>query len=760
MKVYGILGRGVKDLLVVDTEQGPFANLIQRPEGEDDIASQVSGMSPRPRKSTAAKPSVLSRPAEPSSTIKGNSRQRRSTPTPEESLKPRKTRPKSPRIHIPDEYYKPRAASHGTPIEESPGVATPTCPSPTPASHRPQVDLFETNPTAEYADSQYDHEASSESAPYIYDGRVSIESPDPRTASPTSGHLSEKYFWSDTQAPLKSPMAFRFPDVYKQDVSTAETPVPSSLIKIHHENHHNLETLLNSSKPYSPYSEEPHRISQSENRTDSKDGLSIVRSEDTQNQNSTPPRPSSPKSRNASRTGRPLNRRYSEVEQRDLAGTVERLELMTNRPGSAVESICYDAEEPRQGRARARKSSIIPMDQPEGVSQILDKRLNNVSPRVSSTIASPSVFSDSSAQTWSGGVKNIERTNSRPTTGNGTIRPCPRAGARSRNASLTGHRASLSQTRAGSTDIQRVGDDAKPHIEPDETRSLVWSELSKMICEVLDHPPTRDVSRGRHRFLGNSTSSNEPPVIRETHSETRRGPRVIPRAEQRFASQVRSDSDHQTPMRTISAPSGMDGPSSLHNPDDEIVAEIIFHSQERTAHSQVNSPKGQFTKATPNRGSIATRIPLNGGLSSSRSKSNDNRSTSQQSTRQQHRQGSSRTESIYERRASSQNPSADISTSKAPPLLENIARTDSNESCPTMDGASILTVISQKSSPATPPTRVFEPTTPKAMKFDPESGTTLSSISNPLPGGEMPHLDSLQQELMNIGILRPKSAIW
>lgn len=760
VKVYGILGRGVKDLLVVDTQNGPFAKLIQRPETEDDIGSQVSGMSRKPRKSAAAQPSTLSRPLEPTTTINVRSGQRRSTPTPEDSLVPRKTRPKSPSITIPDNYYKPRVPSHGTPIEESPGVATPTCPSPTPFSHRPYVDALEANSAVDYTRFKDHDDNSNEQTPHIYGGQISIKRPDSVTESPSSNHPSEKYFLSDTQAPLKSPMAFRFPDVYKQDVSKAESPVLSALVKIPHEERQHTKTIFNSSMPYSPQSETPDGTGQSEYPANSKDVVSLVKSSVTETQDCTPPRPSSPKSRNASRTGRPLSRRSSEVEQPDFCGTVERLELMARRPGSSMESIQHDTEETRQGRARARKGSVTSIEQSFNTPHSLDKKLDIVSPRMNPMVSSPSIFSDSTVQSRASGHKSSERANSRAATLNGAIRPCPRAGVRSRTRSMTGHGPSLSHTRSGSTGHSSVRGDAKPQIEPDETRTLVWSELSKLVGDVLDQPQTRDVSRGRHRVSDHGGLSSITHEKRGAHSETRPGPRVLPRAEQRFASQVRSDPAHQASIRTIPAPNSTEAPSSPYNPDDEIVAEIIFHSKERTTQSRVNSPRYKPDRTTSSQVSTMSRSRSGQKLAPAQNQSDMYDSIPQKSALQEQRQGNSRPGRVYQRRGSSRGHPEDIKTYKAPAKLTATARTESNDSCPTMDGASILTLASQKSSPSTPPSRVFEPTTPKAMKFDPESGTILSSLSDPLSSGGKPYIDSLQQELMNIGILRPKSAVW
>ncbi|KAJ4423822.1 hypothetical protein N0V82_001561 [Gnomoniopsis sp. IMI 355080] len=43
VNVYGILGRSVKDVLVVDTDNGPFAKLVQRAENEGERSSHVLG---------------------------------------------------------------------------------------------------------------------------------------------------------------------------------------------------------------------------------------------------------------------------------------------------------------------------------------------------------------------------------------------------------------------------------------------------------------------------------------------------------------------------------------------------------------------------------------------------------------------------------------------------------------------------------------------------------------------------------------------
>jgi hypothetical protein len=77
-----------------------------------------------------------------------------------------------------------------------------------------------------------------------------------------------------------------------------------------------------------------------------------------------------------------------------------------------------------------------------------------------------------------------------------------------------------------------------------------------------------------------------------------------------------------------------------------------------------------------------------------------------------------------------------------------------------MDGSSVHTLTASKGSPATPPSRFFEPTTPKAMKLDPDFGTILTSSSDPASGGDFPDIGALGNELLGIGLARPRSAVW
>lgn len=721
VKVYGILGRGVKDLLVVDTEEQPFAKLIQRPQGESSVASPSSDRSLRLKKPKSPETVITSCPLESDATSTAHSAQNKMTPPPEVLLTPRKIRSTSHRIQIPESRFKPRTASQGTTFEDSPTVATPTCPSPTPFSHRPHIDSPATSAAKDSIYPQHCLHGSSKQSPNDHDG-ISSKVPGSDPASPGSDHSLEKYFRSDIQLPLKSPMAFQFPDKYKNEASGAEAPIPSSLVKLHQEKHHTGRDVDGSSMPYTSCLEGEGFGNgfQSENIAAGNGILAPDKSTTTPLQQFARSRPSSPKPRNASRAGRQSGRRHSEAAKPDLAGAVGRLEWMAGRPESDRESIYSSSE--RKGRPRTRKSSVTPVDQPP--ERLYDKELNMIHPRVLSRTEISSIPSDSTSQIQSSRHENSDRTKSRSSTLDGRSKMCPRGNVHSRHDSRTRRDNSHSHTRSGSTGHARVRGDEEPHIAPGDTKTLAWFELSNMVNEVLDQQQSRDTSRGRHRIAHSLGKSSRSSVKRETRSESRAGPHVLSRDEPRLTSQARSDSAPLTSLRTILSPHGTNGMSSTYNSDDEIVAEIIFHPKGRTARSRIRSPQSQATRASSSPTRAAPTVPRRAGMGSSRSKTKS------------------------------------YQTASRSDRLRTSTRTESSDSRPTLDAASVPTTTSEKGAPKSPPPRRLEPTTPKAMKFDPESGTILASTPPQSVESKAPYLDSLQQELMKLGMLRPEHIAW
>lgn len=757
VNVYGILGRGVKDLLVVDTDDAPFAKLIQRSEGDTETDS-VASRHRKPGKASREKP--LKPAATTEQTSSRNLGQRKLTPTPSVSTKPKKPKPKSPRIHIPERNHtRQLSATHSTPIEESPGVATPTCPSPTPFSDRPMVNVPGSRQTKEHVNTPFPHGNPTEQYLQTWGGQISIDEPTPSTASPSSDHLSEKYFWLPTQSVLKSPMEMRFPQHYPPPSPAAVTPVPSSLIRIPHKERYAAKSPLARKEQHSPKSVKSGGSSQSERTGRQREKTAGAKNDANQQDDTAPPRPSSPKSRNASRTGRPLDRRASEIEQPDISGMIEQLESLVRRPGSAMESRPGDFDQPRQGRPRSPKSRNASRTGRHVETPQLDERAGNISRTEYPLTASPSVFSQATSRPRSDMFVQGETLANRSTVEPGTIRPCPRAGAQSRNRSLSGAGMSHSHSRSGST--SRESADAVPHIEPDETRTMVWSELSKIVGEVLDRPQSRGASRGRQPTASRATAACGPGLNRTTRSESR-GPQAGPRMDQRFASQDRRGVAGPANIRTIPAPNN--GQPATYNSDDEIVAEIIFRSQGCPTHSQLNS-QGQSTPSQASNPKSPPSVPRGRPIQEKASNSRlSQRKNSTPQTQNLQRQGSwpSKPPNNDRRPSAPQgSPRGGIGGHRAPvALLNTRGRTESSDSCPTMDGSSVHTLTTPKGSPATPPLRFFEPTTPKAMKLDPDFGTILTSSSDPASGGGFHPMDALANELLGMGLARPRSAVW
>lgn len=756
VNVYGILGRSVKDLLVVDTDNGPFAKLVQRSE-EDKVkepAPQVSGASRKPREDTAAAaPSSSSSNTDPP--LKAKTRQRRPSPTPDLSSKPRKVKPQSPKIQIPEaNFHRQYSTSQGSSIEESPGIATPTCPSPTPLDQRPN--LTSPKPTTKsnkrHIDTPYPHDEPEQQQPQIFGGRVSIDQDTPSTASSASSRIPDKYFWLTTEAPpLKSPMETRFPGAYPSVSPAAASPVASTLVNIHLQENRRTKSY-SSSKRQSPTDDtkKPHQF---DHHVSGKDDTPAPGSNDSRKQDVAPPRPSSPKSRNASRTGRQGDRRPSDFNHVDLSGIGDRLESISRRPGSAMDSRGNAAEETPYGRARSREArNESRADRPWGTPRPSDEESRNLRGTDGSFVASPTALSETIFRPQSDILKNRASNLSRARAGSGTTSPYPLSRDVPRTKSAMGQFSGHTHSRAGSISNLHQ-ESAQPHIEPDETRTLVWSELSKIVGEVLYQPKSRDASRGRQqntsRFATSDTPAASKLVCAESYGPDHNAPLEMG---QRFASRERRDSVDPQPIRTILAPDATKGPISPGNPDDEIVAEIIFHSHSRPAYAQNNN-------STPGRPSTSKSPPTGQRGISRQNTGSDPRQNAQQPTPRLQRQISSPPTSTDERRTPNDG-FGEIKVYKAPTPLNNIARRESGDSCPNMDHESIRTSGTPKGSPLTPGSRVFEPKTPKAMKLDFDFGDVLTSVSDPTSNGEFPPLDAIKDNSLAAGVPRAKSTAW
>lgn len=745
--VYGILGRGVKDLLVVDTDAAPFAKLLHRPEAEP-TDEEVSGI---PAQHIAAR-QERSRIGDDARCTPTSDGLRKSSPEPSTTRRPGKQKVPAP-IHIPESpYQRLLPGTHATPIEESPTIETPTAPSPTPISQRPRVSL----PTKEQVNTPYPpHVPAQRYQNMLGENRPIIE-PSPTATSPISGQPSEKYFWLPPQPTFKSPLEADFP--VRPPVSPS---VQSWLIKLPGERRNSMKTLPHPERAFSPETNQSRSSSRNEKiPQDRVLAQSLNNANGPSKDGPAPARPSSPKSRNASRTGRPIERNASDGEQSDLSEMIDRLEAFIHRPGSAMDDHHEHPQEFRQGRPRTPKDRPASRTgRPHIATQLLDGRMMSGSRDAVPLTASPSIFSETTARSKSEAPME-NRSSSRKTGEPSTIRPCPRAGARSRNRSITTTDVGHSRSRSGSA--TQPNSDHVAYIEPDETRTMVWSELSKIVGEVLDRPGSRNASRGRQRVVSRSTSANPLVADRVARSENR-GIHGAPHSGRRVVSQDRHGRIRsQPPGSAVSrhtAAGSFAGPISPYNPDDEIVAEIIFHDRGCPTHSQRQTPG--TGNPTPSQASNPTSPPSAAQRNNSRQgQERRSRASQRNGMPQLPRKDSFPTKPSVGRPPSRQSAHDQRGAVKAPVSLNTMSRFNSNESCPTLDGASIHTITSTGASPATPPSRSFEPTTPKAMKLDPEFGTIVTSTSGPTGSGDFSRLKTLQNELIGMGLERPRSAVW
>lgn len=190
-----------------------------------------------------------------------------------------------------------------------------------------------------------------------------------------------------------------------------------------------------------------------------------------------------------------------------------------------------------------------------------------------------------------------------------------------------------------------------------------------------------------------------------------------------------------------------DSANASLDPDDEIVAEIIFHSH---AQNQKNVQGQASNPASP-------EMVQKGGARQEQSP--NLRERSQNSP---HASGKVPLPpgSRERKQATPRGPFGEIRVYKEPIPLNLKERPDSGGSCPTLDGASIHTITTPVRSPVTPSPRYFEPKTPKAMKLDSEFGLP-SSFSDVLSSEEFPPLATIESHLKGSrGSGKAKSTGW
>lgn len=709
VKVYGLLGRGVKELLLVDTDDPPLAKMVQR---DDAAHSNSQNFKPKPSNRSSRTDSSVSissstKHSERITRSRGSGSEERPASSPSTTRQTsyplevvgKKQKKKPPvRIDIPERHRR-HASAAKTPIDDSPVIPTPTAPSPTPQSKRPQLENQGLKSPDNYIDTPY--------PPEDYDSSEGQARFDSTTNDVRQGHDEaemgpDKYFWMPSSSLLEP--SFDTPSWVLPEIPLPPTTptIASTLIKFPAGSARQVELLGN--RDTSPRSEKSGSVSaHSTGRT----GRSQASHEPNQvpperpatSNGVTPARPASPKSRNASRSGR-QERRGSEIEQPDVDVMVERLEALRRRTQSAMsqrQEHTGTAAQPRPSSPKSRNASRS--GRPNEIDHALLERTFNMSRTSIRIEASESVL----AANIDRPASDILARDQRPVNG-GNVRPP----SRNRQHSVSGSDRPSSR---GPGLLHRIGSPVT-HIEPEESRTMLWSEISKIVGEHIGRPESQEAPRGRRR--NESTSS----------MQARPGSRGVPVGGRSAPSQSRQQTG--TPIRSVRYPS--QGPPA--DPNDEIVAEIIFHRPGDPAQNSrsisteavvADAPSGRDSRQSQNVGSVPPKSNI--------------------------RSPSARTKGAKQ--------------SPVPPKLKPKPDVVNDPNPPDLSGLSTHTLNSAKTSPKTPPPRSFEPSTPKAMVLEPDYGSLMSTTSDPLTLSDfkLEHLHAFLDDKSNLNMGRPRSAM-
>ncbi|TLS26361.1 hypothetical protein PpBr36_05080 [Pyricularia pennisetigena] len=256
VSVYGLLGRGVKDVLMVDTNHPPIAKLTQhdaevaseprkpaempkaseppsrktilhqRPPSPGLISSQLSpGLVPDFASAALLASTMMAPPgdlrAEPAGQREksavslqvpplGKYSSRGGSESPKKPPSP-KAKSVAPKLQIPTSQFSTAIQQSISPAVDSPDVATPICPSPTPQDMRP---FFATTPSSAHSPMQ------SRKHPYISSGTVKVITDYRTPTNPTTPFL--EFFRNISPSSPKSPTVFQCSPLHSPKLSQKE----------------------------------------------------------------------------------------------------------------------------------------------------------------------------------------------------------------------------------------------------------------------------------------------------------------------------------------------------------------------------------------------------------------------------------------------------------------------------------------------------------------------------------------------------------
>ncbi|KAH8664184.1 hypothetical protein BX600DRAFT_512245 [Xylariales sp. PMI_506] len=725
VSVYGLLGRGEKELLVVDTDNPPSAKLVYRPDGDSAVSSQVEekGEIPAPPSPPSAGPSTASgqpleslAPKAPNSmdSVYEEPGSRQGVPKEVSKAKPsintsaepsdsvvRRNKPQSPKLQIP---YSPTLAEVAAKLKEdaenmqpsieSAGVPTPTGPSPTPLTLRPQFGEPEPAPRKGKPHVLTLHpNAMPSNDTRIFGGHVLISHDlfTPITPFEDETPVSPRYFWMPPDSLLKSPTGRRdwtpalpeSPTVnFKSRFSTtdAQHRIRSAVQRDH--------AIANIDSAISPSnSPKPQPLV---NSIDSQ--ISKVTPEST-GRDKQPDRPASPKSRNASRTGRPERSESSLSQHPDFPVLIQRLESLSFRTGSAAgqQQGAGSTDDTQPERPSSPKSRNASRSRPWLTADdlIAEQRQSNLSRNTIMIGASPSVMDSSDGPQGIRGLpERIENASS----------PVPRLFQHGRSFSGTILQTDRPGSRQG-TPVEGGNLSDRP-----QSRTTQRNQISNISEPITNGIPPRTVSRGRQPG-SDSPIINGKQIVPPARSQSRRG--MYREDLQRGRSREhRSASNHALQIGSVEHDATM-SPNLQRlrqhgNPDGNTDVDEIVEME--------------MVRPSPN-------CPIHG-----------------------HRRPS----------AARQASSNELETASSQPgpssKLTCEISGEAQDPSPALCGSSIKSIITPKDSPATPP---FEPRTPQAMMLirDDDDTIPLTALTEPT----FKIIKSLNPELE---AERPKSAVW
>lgn len=784
VNVYGILGRGDKELLVVDTDAAPFAKLVYRPDGDSTAASVDGDSNPKtgagiPEADTSAtsgkahysqptnhteKPSTSSAQDSSTQILRGSEGSTRSVRS-ERSLSKSAAAPEvNGYDHIPrgsrsysgsvrstlsnqgstssreskgskgsktsksskdskrsqssqgtkctqesrrsknssgqtrSTYHsiEQRSSNHSgaiqssrrpkpdspkiripTPSKDSNTVPTPTGPSPTPLALRPKLVIpsdAHSRPSVPHVPTP--HPSTGAYKPRdarIYGGHVSIhhhnEIMTPTTAFDDLSPTTASFFWVPSDSMLRTPLE---PRMWTPALADSPTVNSNALMRprdsVTRKTHSRAGSQL-SARSLSRTQDRCNVPEPKENQQHTDDGKRQPDAED----ESQPARPSSPKSRNASRPRHPERADSALADHHDLAAIAQRLEALSPRPGSAATQR-MEAASPRPGSAMGQRSTMAndmsdPLPQrpssPKSRNASRTRPLSPGDPLYDGRQESSSPISLEN-HSHKGPTALTYRPDVRMTNIEAAFRPNSRV-AHSRSGSISGPDCRPSY-RTGTPAI------------PERTES-------------------RAASRGRNR-----------------------APREIA-LEERVGSTQPDARDTSIPARRPSAPSfGFRNPAEFEAEVVRISPECPVHGSHRQSNELDENEiiREIVVRSSPN-------CPAHGHLHHDRTRHSPN-STAVEETKE---------------------------------LVQPEASANSQvEACPGLNNcsSSVETSVSVEASPATPN---FDPKTPQAMILVRDDDTIPTTpLSAPFLLGKLIVPRHADRELIVKSIVRPKSAVW